>query len=102
MTPRPLVSTSLVSPAADVPAGYVRTPESGDQSLDGGTCVRSSTVETLTYSNLSTSHAYSLFPGALAPDFMSRTCTTCPYVSIGTLLALQLILTLALALTLNP
>ena len=102
MTPRPLVSTSLVSPAADVPAGYVRTPESGDQSLDGGTCVRLSAVETLTRNNLSTSHAYSVFPGALAPGVMWRASRYHPYSSVGTPLALQLILTLALALTLNP
>ena len=102
VTPRPLVSTSLVSPAADVPAGYVRTPESGDQSLDGGTCVRLSAVETLTHNNLSTSHAYSLFPGALAPGIMWRASKYHPYSSVGTPLALQLILTLTLALTLNP
>ena len=85
VTSLPLVSTSLVPPAADVPAGYVRTPEEVNQTHNGGTCAPLPAAETLTHNNLSTSQAYHIFPGALAPDVLS----SYPYSSIGALLAYQ-------------
>ena len=85
VTSLPLVSTSLVSPAADVPAGYVRMPEEVNQTHNGGTCAPLPAAETLTHNNLSTSQAYHIFPGALAPDVLSSS----PYTSIGALLAYQ-------------
>ena len=85
VTSLPLVSTSLVPPAADVPAGYVRTPEEVNQTHNGDTCAHLPAAETLTHNNLSTSQAYHIFPGALAPDVLS----SYPYSSIGALLAYQ-------------
>ena len=85
VTSLPLVSTSLVPPAADVPAGYVRMPEEVNQTHNGDTCAHLPAAETLTHNNLSTSQAYHIFPGALAPDVLS----SYPYSSIGALLAYQ-------------
>ena len=83
VTSLPLVSTSVVSPATDVPAGYVRMPEEGTQTHNGGACAPLPAAESLTHTNLSTSQAYHIFPGALAPDVLS----SYPYSSIGALLA---------------
>ena len=102
VTPLPLVSSSLASPAVDVPAGYVSLPEDMhlETALDlvDGACTRPAAAETHTQHNLSLSQAYSLFPGVLAPDLSpTGACdgvchqrSSRVHGSIGTPLALQL------------